>query len=226
MLNIRSLLRSTVDNPRSPYVQSFLAQVEDAFLRDILDGVIKQYQDVGKTAEQLFVAETERHDALPILRRGFIEQAVRSIAERHGLDTVTTLNEGRNCYHVEVRTGNVVITQSAVADPKTVVRHAIFREALAIEYQLLLFDDSQEKPNEARSLYAVLIHAADPKTGLPGFVHIAFPSQDLSRWVGRLDLLGYFGMGAQALAAPVDPTKPSPKIKKTRTQRGKNQGTA
>jgi hypothetical protein len=73
------------------------------------------------------------------------------------------------------------------------VRIAVFRSIHATVHQAAMYFALQRQPPPDGSIYAVLVHGPDPRNaGRPGFVHVAFPSHDWSRYVDRIDLLDRF----------------------------------
>lgn len=173
--------------------QAFFDNVPDGFLLDSGRAIISAYRTAHVRCEELFEA-SEAHDALPIVRRGLIEQDWRSIARRHaGVRADAVPNVARTSYHTTVTCGAVTLTQSAVPHPQAIVREARFREGYAETLQYTLFPNVEEKFVESDALYGVLLHGPHPKDrSIPGFIHVAFPAADWSYYVDRIDILGRF----------------------------------
>jgi hypothetical protein len=101
----------------------------------------------------------------------------------------------------------MILTASAVATPKTLVRHAEFRQTLARDPQLSLLPDADEGSGIA--YYSLYIHGplVTPEgLSLPklGFAHLVFPDRFLTKYVGRVDLLSTYAAERAPVNIPVE----------------------
>lgn len=184
-------------SPKAIFRQCFPAEL----LQDIVRVTFRDYEKAKSKCEELFSKE-EAHDALPIVRRGFIEQDIRQVTARYdGVAATAELNSANNAYHTEIVADRTILTVSAVDGPEYMPREAKFRQGYAAEYQLHLpFDGHEDPPREPR-VYAILIHGPNPRQpSLPGFIHVIFPGPSYpSRMCSPIDLLAEFGDLAQEL---------------------------
>lgn len=195
----------------SSLVQLFDASVDDVLLRRIARMVIDNYKRAFGFCEETF-ARPEAHDTLPHLRRAWIEQDLRHIAgSRDDVSATAEFNTTRNYSHTKIAAGRVVLTESAVATPDTMVRDAGFRFGYAAEYQLAMYFMNQVPPPEDGYVYAILIHYPDTlNPARPAFLHVVFPSSHCTSYVERIDLLRrypelrteLYGDEAETIAAP------------------------
>lgn len=198
--------------PESRLKTLFFESVKDPLLQDCVRVIFADYRRARQSSDEMFgsTSSPESHDTLPLIRRGFIEQDLRAVANRHdGVSATAALNNGNNCYHTQIVSGRVLMTESVVDSHVEIVRLAKFRQGYAETYQLALGLDGEdvehERPPSDAPIYAILIHGPHPKNlSLPGFVHVVFPSGDCSHYVGRIDLLERFGELADSLRSEVE----------------------
>lgn len=148
--------------------------------------------------------DREAHDLIGDVRRGFIEQDMRAIGNGVRPDSGTVHpNQKNTSYHTRVVIDGVLLTESKVDSPRSMARDAEFRRDYANEYQIPFVSEDfpeREVAPEDISVYGIVIHTpADDFRTLPGFIHIAFPDQDYSRYVSRIDLLKEFPDIAQMI---------------------------
>lgn len=161
--------------------------------------VPKDFQE--QTLRLLFAVYREAHeqcysiasapqarDLLPYLRRARIESDWASLAQRHaGLSATTCTNAAKNCHHVEIVAGEVVLTESKTDGPSDLPAEAEFRDTIVQTCQQNLFEP--EPPGD--KLYAILIHGTDDGQHL-SFARMAFPTRDLLTYRGSVDLFARF----------------------------------
>ncbi|HVR46918.1 MAG TPA: hypothetical protein VMT95_09850 [Candidatus Binatia bacterium] len=149
----------------------------------------------------------EMHDLLPHIRRAKFERDMRLLAGRFGLTGFARRNQRKTSFHTRITAPNMILTASAVATPKTLVRHAEFRQTLARDPQLSLLPDADEGSGTA--YYSLYIHGplVTPEgLSLPklGFAHLVFPDRFLTKYVGRVDLLSTYAAERAPVNIPVE----------------------
>ena len=166
--------------------------VTPAFMHDTCKMVIGAYKQAFEYCESLFALQ-EAHDALPIVRRGLIEQNWRALANRsQGIKGTARTNKKRTNYHTHISAGPVILTESTVDSPSTIVKQADFRLSYAGAEQQLVLGDLVDS-TQGSHLFAILLHGAHPKERtLPGFIHIVFPAADCNSYIDRINLLDRF----------------------------------
>lgn len=175
--------------PRDLFDASITEDLQRTFVRVVID----TYGQAYRACEELFADKAERHDSLPIIRRGLIEQNWRNVANRaDGVKATALRNKKLTSYYTEVVAEQIVLTQSATPSWDAMARFASFRSELARSYPLFPELDDEEPPPD-NPIYAVLVHGVHPQDErLPGFVGIGFPNADWSAYLDRINLLGRF----------------------------------
>ena len=166
----------------------FRESVPSGFLentvRVLCDCYVQAYQECGK------FPKWERHDIRSHHRRALFEWQWRDLAqEYHELSAGPVANARKTAFHTEINCGKIILVESFVDNPFTIVCPALFRETLTMMYQPLF--NEQEEPVE-ESLFAILLHgAADART--PAFAHVVFPRRDGEGYhENRVDLFAWF----------------------------------
>ena len=107
----------------SAYVTKLLDSTTTEYLEDVVGLVIKDYQEANDWCEERFES-AEAHDVRPHVRRGLIEQDLRSVSKRHGYTAEARTNSNRGAYHTRIIAGGVIITESNVSYPRETIRRA------------------------------------------------------------------------------------------------------
>lgn len=172
----------------SSVAQQFLDVFPHAFLIKIPHIVTMSYAEAERIAMQFEAPEA--HDLRPIVRRAFVEQALRATAQYHGLRAEARENEIGNCYHTFVESPPFSLTESAVPSPETVVRWSIFREGYSRQNENLSLFGEEDSGAAADQLYGIVLHGPHPKEWeKPGFVWVRFPVPGLDGYFPeRIDL--------------------------------------
>jgi hypothetical protein len=148
------------------------------------------------------LAEEEARDLRPYLRRCMIDDRLRKLAKEYGLQATAEWNKAKNVHHTKIIGGRVVLTISAVDDPRRLPRRANFRNTYARDNQLLLpgMEDVEPPPDPDAALYAILCHGPSPENPrLPAFANIRFPLPQCTNWApGRIRLFERFPNATQA----------------------------
>jgi hypothetical protein len=202
-----NLTDPAIHSPHDP-ISLFHEQVPDAFLKDLLRGVLTAWRDADqKTREEH--EEPERHDLFPHQRRAILERELRGVGRKHGLAASPEKNIRKTASYTRVVCGRVIITASAVHEADEIVRHADFRLSFARSSQMCMFAEAVPVLPDA-PLYALILHGPGAmesdedgntvlSTAKPGFVDVVFPApvanaQNKIEYVGgRVHLLDRFG---------------------------------
>lgn len=173
-------------------------QMPEVFFRKALAAVYGAHETAWRVCYNNH-ADSEADDLVPIERRARLEGNLRAVAELvPGVTASTVYGRRGGCNHVEVRSGPIILTSSAVPRPCDPVRWANFRDTLARNSQGVLFGG--DEPAKDAPLYVLLLHShylcADRdeqrKNGyLPGSVYLAWPAPDRT-YVHTLNLFDKF----------------------------------
>lgn len=199
-----SSIHESAPSPHDP-VPLFHANAPDGFLRDVLQCVVKGWNDADQKTRDEF-DEPERHDLFPHHRRAIIERELRGVAKRHGLTGSPQKNRRKTSSFTQLVSGRVILTASAVREPDEIVRYADFRLTFARNSQLCLFGEPEPVlPNAP--LYALVLHGPGAvetdeegnsfiSSAKPGFVKVVFPAPV----AGSKAKIEYVGSGVDLLA--------------------------
>jgi hypothetical protein len=175
-------------------IQAFDSSVPMGFQYETVRHFNETYKQAARSCRSQF-GKHETHDLLPHLRRAMVERDWRALTNDYsGMTAKVYPNHRLNCFHAELRSGLVVLTESAVDSPDHMVRYAEFRQTRARDCQLSLFlDMGMPSPDPDALLYAILLHgpmAQDPSR--MAFIKVAFPSPTLDKYLASIDLFKRF----------------------------------
>ena len=166
----------------------FSENVHIPFLADTATMMIAAYRDAYDECRSR-PREVAR-DLRGHLRRALIEERWPIVAQRFADEGITVRyrpNHTRTSFYAELRFGRVILTQSYVESPETIIRRAEYRSTLARPNQPDLFCENPP-PLPTDPLYAILIHGEDSKQHNPYFADIVFPDQKCQEYLGRVKL--------------------------------------
>lgn len=175
-------------------MESLEAQIQEAlhvpFLNDLCRLVFAAYRQADDECQGL--AWQVAHDYRSDRRRCLIEQGLPVIAKPHkdqGINAGYLGNHTGTSYFAQVNCRNVVLTQSFVDSPETMVRKAEFRKTRARNNTPSLFDND-EPPTADAPLYTLLLHGVEDgkRRRDPYFIDIVVPDQECRRYLARLKL--------------------------------------
>jgi hypothetical protein len=190
-----------MDDYRAP-AALFEDTVPLPFLQDTLRMLFAAYRVASDECRELPWEVT--HDFRGHVRRKEIEKNWPGVATKYQSDGVYVsyqLNRRKTAYFTQVSCGRVILTESYVATPETIVRRADFRKTFARSNQPTLFGDDHP-PLPADPLYALLIHGEDNKARHPYFADIVFPDPTVSTYLARIGLFSVFHSLIGTLIAP------------------------
>jgi hypothetical protein len=180
----------------------------DAFLHKVLAGLYNARATAWRHCYNNY-RESEADNLLPFECRARIEGNLKAAAELvPGLTVRDSRDHGAWWSHVEVRSGPMVMTASAVPLPCAPVRSAMFRDMLARSSQGTLWDEDP-LPEDA-PLYVLLLHSRYPWRNreeklahghLPGSVYLAWPQRDMT-YVHSVNLLEKYADVVEANTPP------------------------
>jgi hypothetical protein len=171
-------------------IEVFRQDFPKDLLKLIAGGMIDSYRQADDALGSMIRDGRVRGNTYPWMRRGLIEDMLLETCGDYG-DPVVVSQAGGEFFwfHVEIRVGRVVLTQSAALDADAPLRAATYKKTLAVGSQRLLFPDSHDIQDEA-CLYASLLHNKLPQdVSQMGFAQIRFPR------VNHLGLLDGFHDG-------------------------------
>ena len=186
----------------------FDSVISNDIQQDIVRHVFKGYVEADKLVKRQEYQPGPAKNCYPYVRWVEIDNNCLALNKKYpGLQTSSEQNIVRNSFHTLISLGNVRITVSAVGTPSSLPRTALFRNNLAsCQYR---FDISADQGRfELRDLksvndmivYAFVIHGPmldNPR--FPGFVHAAFPDENCTRYLDRINLLKRFPDLVEAL---------------------------
>jgi hypothetical protein len=109
---------------------------------------------------------------------------------KHGLlpfDATIALNAKKNCKHLELRGGSLVITTNKTNYQNEIPRDAIFRNQHANNSQLDLFIDKVLPPENAE-IYACITHGSSNGIN-PDFITFGIPDKSMKCWIESKNML-------------------------------------
>lgn len=174
-------------------IEEELNSVLDAdFYGDLAEQLIinlhRSYLQAGDLVDSIFMAP-EAHDLIGHVRRGFIEQGIRTQAALIPNVSATSEKtaEGRS-YFSKVASGKLTLTVSAAESPACLPRDAKYRKGYSV-LQRSLFDPPPENDG---AYYAIITHGPSygsaQSDGLIGFCQVAFPDHEYKCFVHQVDL--------------------------------------
>ena len=153
----------------------FYQETSSDFLKDTIRCLCGCYRDAYGDCEKTFSWEVA-HDARPIVRRAKFEDAWMKIGNKHGMQTSFEQNMAKNCYHLRVTKGRLILTAAFVDYRVKTVRTALYRNDYACGNQKFLFPDMDQSPAVDSPVYAILMHDVDPlHPWKPSYADIGFP---------------------------------------------------
>lgn len=174
------------------YRDRFEQFVPSGFQADLCSSLVEIYEKAYRESYELFPPE-QAHDFLPIYRRSLIEARLQLLARRYGLEATSYKNKADNCFHVRISAGELVLTISGLPNKNVMVRQADFRAMLARDNQLFLFPEFERVLAAGEhKVYGLIVHGPNPTRTKPAFVQVVFPNQELTKYLGRIDLLALF----------------------------------
>lgn len=193
----------------------FREHIPDEILRGLSEAVVKGYRHARQHLDEGGYGDHERHDLGPHMRRAAVEKHLFDYAGKNpvSIQAVHERNQARNCFHIEARVGQVVITESMVSGPMCPIRDALFRRTLASSAQLNIFEPLDTSVTPDMALWAALIHGAVPADApAPGFLQLVFPLPSGDHGLGINLLQEFPDLIAAGAHVPVETIDEQPRI--------------
>jgi hypothetical protein len=175
--------------------------VPEAFLEALAAVLLSSYRRSFRWCGKQF-PEEEARDLRPYVRRCMIDARMRQLAQEHSIRGTAEWNIAKNVHHTKIVAGRIVMTASAVDDPRRLPRQADFRDGYARDNQPLLpaMQELEPPPDPDAPLYAILCHGPSvDNPSLPAFADIRFPLPGCLAWApGRIRLFERYPNAAQA----------------------------
>ena len=168
-----------------------LDQIPEGFIRQISNVLPRVYNEAYvRSFHDPAWGEPEGLYILPHNRRVLFEYQFRQLALDSGLEASPWLHAGRNCVYTAVKSGQFLLTASAVESENDLTRPAVSRRQHASINRLLqnptfAFIDTSNFYT-VDTIYTIVTHGPDkgePKE--PGFLSLGIPSSDGRSWVKR-----------------------------------------
>lgn len=132
-------------------------------------------------------------DLLPYLRNAAVEFEFKRLIDKGALNYKyrISMNQRRNCNHLEIISPNCVLTISHVPRKIAVPRKALFRSNLSFINQMSIFSilGLQDDDICEDKYYAIMTHGGSTRSlSVPEFVNLGLPCTDVKEWAEILDL--------------------------------------
>lgn len=177
----------------------FLKDVPTAFLSDVVMLYRAAYAEAFKQEYRRF-APSEAHDVLGHNRRAIIEGSLRDIVARHhGMKASVQQNRRGTQSYTEIRSGQVVLTESCLPYPQSQLRQADFRGQYARTLQHSIGTIQEDTVIEDGAVFAVLVHGPQMAEGLKldwvqlGYAFAGFPTTNFRSWEGKIEMMTAYG---------------------------------
>ena len=181
------------------------ANVSDELLAATTKKVIGSNRDaargIGADVEDGKYTKHVARDLFPQVRRARIETCFFGLVSQFPDITVTSqLNKTGTNYHTRIRSGNLIMTASAVLTPRGLAREADFRNNYAgpqlrfdIDSHQNLSQVAMDSSMYSELLYGIILYCAAKNNPFEiGSVHLAFPDTTCTRYQDCVDLMNLF----------------------------------
>lgn len=134
-----------------------------------------------------------------------------NVAQQFSLETLIRPNKARNCPHVEIHAGNVVLTASRVEDKDHPPRPACFRDSLAESNHMWLPGMEPKRPENGR-YYLIAAHMPqEDNLGELGVLRLGAPAKDSKQYIDVMDV--YAAAGTKPVAPEIITDQVKPKLR-------------
>lgn len=159
------------------------------FFTKLANGMPRVYRSAADQAFKEFEPQPGK-DLLPHIRRARVDEFLKGLAESYTfLSPAYRPNAGKNCSHIEIGAGPIVLTGSKVNNPNQIVREAVFRSTLAESNRLFLPGIFRNNKTNGK-LYCIILHGPTYEdAGELSFLHLAVPDRSCRTYIGNINLL-------------------------------------
>lgn len=131
-------------------------------------------------------------ETVPIIRRAAIEYELINLVDFNKINAkyFINLNAAKNCHHVEISSGNSILSVCQLRYYNQKPRRAVYRNTLSCfnMQQMSMFSNDNTKYS-SKTYYSILAYGGS-SIEYPNFVFIGVPTYKVSGWYYKLDLLG------------------------------------
>ncbi len=136
-------------------------------------------------------------DVKPYLRKVIVDHYLKQLSKYDSHIRISNeLNEGHNCWHVQLRKGKFILTHNFVHNPYDHPRDSEFRKNLQFKNIQLSFKYDEEEnvlsiekdvgEEMDKDIYVQLIHGGEGI--IPNFIILNIPNHDGTAWLDRLEI--------------------------------------
>lgn len=132
-------------------------------------------------------------ESLSIIRRAAVEFELMKLADlkRFTANCNIKSNAADNCHHIEIQSGDGILTCAQLKNSNDKPRTAIYRNKLSsFNIDQISMFETDDKVNDISSTYYGIIAYGGETLDCPDFVFIGIPTQNVKSWYYKLDLLG------------------------------------
>jgi|SRR5882762_2304226 len=178
--------------------QEYLALLRESlpgkFLKALLNSVFVAHQAAADHLRSAFEVP-ERHNLSGHVRRAKLNEEIKGLGDRHGVDVAWRPYGRGSGYYLLVSRGRIALIVCVLRSRRCMVRDAEYRKLLA-RYN----DNAQQKfsfmppsaTDEGSKHLCILIHGRRKGKNQPAFADIAFPHKSFEQWICRLNLFQEF----------------------------------
>lgn len=172
-----------------------LSELDTAFLQDVADGLKSIYKSADQMIpKQIIDCPATAKDLWPHTRRALIEAHIKNLGVKYpGTVPASKPNKSRNCSHLEIKFGKLLLTQSHVTYIDEPVRPAYFRQRLAASSWAYLPSFNFEYPDPGNYIYGVLKHGGEDPAAV-NFFCLEIPVRRSLDTCLRIDLTHMLGI--------------------------------
>jgi hypothetical protein len=181
----------------SPSNKSVLEQLfDDNYPPDWIKGALQildtSWKESREHCRSIKFGPGESRDLISHYCRGRFETELRRHSSKFpGMTAENRLNTPKTYSHTYIKSGNLVLTASAVLLPNRKPRQAEFRSEYNSNGQLELFKSIEQMQAESKEVYALLLYGP-PQAEVPSFLRVAFPSKHWVRYIESVDLMARY----------------------------------
>jgi hypothetical protein len=206
-----------MEHTEAEYLQIVQMAFSQAVLKALLRSVIDAYGATGAACKRALSAP-DRHDGFGTIRRGKINELLRSVCEFHKITFKDEANSAGSAYFLSLFSNNLRLCAHLSAR-RSKIRSAEIRKMWAAHNRDgrngILFP-SGEGPVPANAVYcAFLLHAPRRyRRDQPAFVDIVIPDRNLRKSILTLSLYHLFPEIAMEVGRVQEPKRAQPKPRK------------
>jgi hypothetical protein len=184
----------------STYKDYFLSRFPKLGAGDVLWQVYSGYRNNWKSLKAQQLQSGPHRNVFPYGLNAHIDNNLLALNNKYeGLVATSEVNKARNWRYTLISYENIRLTASNVDSPETSPRDSSFRNDLAhCQFRWDIANNGDLEPCELiemgdKIIYGLIIHSpASDNPVIPAFIHIAFPNEDCSGYLDRIDLFSEY----------------------------------